>query len=85
MFKHIIQLGLRPPEGGKPLSQAVDPFGDRLTQLFSLYVFLYAQHSLGMAGRQERIMKVIPICIIFINTKKMAFITQTRLSLSLLS
>lgn len=53
MFKHIIQMGLRPPEGRKPLSQAVDPFGDRLTQLFSLYVFLYAQHSLWH-GRKAR-------------------------------
>lgn len=44
MFKHIIQVGLRPLQGGKPLTQDESPFVDRLTQLISLHTFLYTLH-----------------------------------------
>lgn len=80
MFKHIIQMGLRPLEGGKPLTQDESPFGHRLTRLISLHTFHYALHCPSLRGRQDRIMKVISICIIFVNTKLMAFITQLRFS-----
>lgn len=51
LFKHITQMRLRPSEVGEPLKQAVGSFGDRLTQLFSPYASLYAQHS-PRHGRQ---------------------------------
>lgn len=65
---------LRPTEVGEPLLQAVDPFEDRLSNFLHVHFFKSSPLP-GMVSQQEKIMKVLSICILLLNAKMMVFIS----------